>query len=113
MLHPFCADEPVCQFLDIPRLAAKYYYFQAILVVEMRMQGGNDDCVILVLKIGKLLRQQACVMIVDECDRADDKRIGRDYCRAHKPVTNQIAKCLRAVIVAFVRYERIKPLQQF
>ena len=113
MLHALRTDEPVCQFLDIPRLAAKYYYFQAILVVEMRMQGGNDDCVILVLKIGKLLRQQASVMIVDEGDRADDQRIGRDYCRAHEPVTNQIAKCLRAVIVTFVRYERIKPLQQF
>ncbi len=44
-------------------------------MVEMRMQGGNDDCVIRVLEIGKLLRQQACVMIVDEGDRADDQRI--------------------------------------
>jgi hypothetical protein len=43
MLHTFGADEPIRQFLHISRLAPKYHYFEAIFVIEMRMQGGNDN----------------------------------------------------------------------
>jgi len=64
--------------LDISRLPPKHNHFQAILVVEMSMQSGNDDRVTLMLKISKLLRQQTSVMIVDEGDRANDKRISGD-----------------------------------
>jgi len=51
-------------------------------------------------------------MIVNEGDSAHDKRTSGDNNRADEPVTNQIAKCLRTILVAFVRYEGIKPLQQ-
>jgi len=80
------------------------------------MQGGVDDCVMLVLEIGELLRRQASVMIVDEDededegDRAHHKRIAGDNDRADKPIANQIAKRLRAVLIALVGYERIKPM---
>jgi len=110
MLHALCTDELVRQLLDILRLSAKYDYLQATLVVEMRMQGGNDDCVILVLEIGELLRQQPGVMIVDEGDRAHDKRLCSDNDRGNEPVPNQVAKRLRAVLVTLVRNERIKPM---
>ncbi|MGA3089268.1 MAG: hypothetical protein ABSD75_11695 [Terriglobales bacterium] len=55
MLHAFCAEESIRQPLHISRLAAKD--FQAALVVEMDMQGGNDNGMRLVLEIGELLRQ--------------------------------------------------------
>jgi hypothetical protein len=80
-------------------------------MIEVRMQGGDDDCVMLVLEIGELLRQQASVMIVDEGDRAHHKRIAGDNDRADKPIADQIAKRLRAVLIALVGYERIKPMQ--
>ena len=55
VLHAFCAEESIRQPLHISRLAAKD--FQAALVVEMDMQGGNDNGMRLVLEIGELLRQ--------------------------------------------------------
>jgi hypothetical protein len=92
MLHAFCADQPVRQLLDISRRTAKYDYLQAALVVEVRVQGGNDYFVTFVLEVGKLLRQQASVMVVNERDRSHDQRICGDYYRANEAVTNQIAK---------------------
>ncbi len=92
MLHAFCADQPVRELLDISRRTAKYDYLQAALVVEVRVQGGNDYFVTLVLEVGKLLRQQASVMVVNERDRPDDQSICGDYYRANEAVTNQIAK---------------------
>ena len=111
MLHAFCADESIRQLLDIFRLAAKHDYFQAAFVVEMRVQSRNDDCMMLMLQIGKLLRQQTRVMIVDQGHRAHHKRISSDHDRTYQPVTNQIAECLRTVLIALVSYERIKPAQ--
>ena len=57
MLHSLGADEAVSKLLNLSRLAAKYHYLQAVFVIEMRMQRGNDNCVRPVLQIGKLFRQ--------------------------------------------------------
>ena len=78
MLNAFCTDQAVRQLLDVFRLATKHDHFQAILVVEVGVESRNDDCVTLVLKIGKLFREQPSVMIVDEGYRANDKRISSD-----------------------------------
>jgi len=74
--------------LDISRLPTKHNHFQAIFVVEMSMQSGNDDRVTLMLKISELLRQQTSVMKVDKGDRANDKRISGDNDRADESVAN-------------------------
>jgi len=56
MLHALGADEPIGQLLHLSRFAAKDNHFQATLMVEMCVQRGNDDLVIVVLEIGQLLR---------------------------------------------------------
>jgi len=112
MLHAFRTDEPVRQLLDLSRLAAEYDDFQAILMVKMRVQSGNDDGVRLVLEIGELFRQQTSVMVVNERDGADDESIRGNNDRPDKPVANQVAKRFRAVIVALICDERIEPLQK-
>jgi len=101
MLHSFCADKAVGELLNVFRLAAKYDHLQAVLMIEVGMQGGNDDRVGLVLEIGEFFRQQASVVIVDEGDGANHKRIGGDDYRAHKPVANQITERLGAILIAF------------
>jgi hypothetical protein len=49
MSHGFGADKTVCKLLYILRGPAKYDHFEATLVVEVRMQDGNNYFVILVL----------------------------------------------------------------
>jgi len=110
MLHALCTDQAVSQLLDIPRLAAKYNHLQTVLMIKMRMQGGNDNRVRLMLEIGKLFRQQTGVMVVNESDSANDRGIAGNNDGADEPVTNQIAKGFGAVLVAMVCYERIKAI---
>ena len=55
VLHAFCADQAVCQFLHVFRLPPKHDYFETAIVVEVRVQCGYDDVMMLVLEIGKLL----------------------------------------------------------
>ena len=78
MLHPFRADKPIRQLLDISRLPAEYHYFEAILMIEMGVQRRNDDVVAFVLEIRKLFRQQTSVMIVNQGDGAHDEGVGTD-----------------------------------
>jgi hypothetical protein len=110
MLYSLCADEALRQLLYFSRLAAEHHYLQTVFMIEVRMQGRNDDCVTLVLEIGKLLRQQPGVMIVNESDGANDKRVAGHNDRAYEPVTNQIAKRLGPIVVPLVRDERIEPV---
>lgn len=81
MLDSLCADQPVGQPLHLFGRTAKYDHLQATLVVEMRVQSGNNDFVILVLDVGQLLGQQTSVMVVDEGDRAYYQSVGRDHYR--------------------------------
>ncbi len=80
-------------------------------MVQMRVQRGNDYFVILVLKVGKLLRQQASVMIIDKRNRAHDEGIWSNDHRADQPVTDEITKRFGAVLVALISNERIKAAQ--
>jgi len=108
MLHAFSADKTVCKLLHILRGPTKYDHFEAILVVEVGMQGRNNYFMVFVLEIGELLRQKAGVMVVNQGDRAHDERVCGDHYRADEPVANQIAKGFRAVLVALVGDEGIK-----
>jgi hypothetical protein len=49
------------------------HYFEAGVVIEVRVRCRNDEFVMIVLDIGQLFRQQPRVMIVDESDAADDR----------------------------------------
>ncbi|MGA9706367.1 MAG: hypothetical protein WBQ87_01655, partial [Candidatus Sulfotelmatobacter sp.] len=77
------------------------------------MQSGNDNCMRLVLEIGKLFRQQASVMIVNERDRAYDKSSRGDNHGADQTVANQITERFGAVLIALVCYERIKAMNKY
>src|ERR1700678_30013 len=88
MLNALGADEAVGQLLDIFRLTAEYDDFEAILVVEMGMQSGNHNGVTVVLKIGKLLRQQPSVMIIDEGHRTHHQRVTGDHHGTNESVAN-------------------------
>ena len=55
VLDAFCTDQAVCQFLHVSRLAPKYDHLETAIVVQVCVQCGDDDVMMLVLEIGKLL----------------------------------------------------------
>ena len=59
-------------FSDFPyhiRLTAKKHDFDAVVVVEMGMHGGDDIFMVLMLLFGQLRRQAALMMVENENDR--------------------------------------------
>jgi hypothetical protein len=76
------------------------------------MERGNNDFVVLMLQISQLFRKQARVVVVDESDRADDQGVGPDYSGADKPVSNQVAEGLGAILVSLLGDERVETSQQ-
>ena len=92
VLHSFGADQAVGQTLYVFRFPPKYHYFETAIVIQVSMKRRNDHVMMLMLKIGELLRQQAGVVVVDQSYGAHHKGVGSNYRRAHQPVANQIAK---------------------
>src|SRR5467141_3842227 len=63
VLHALCTDELVRQCLNVARLSAQHHDFEAVVMVEMGVDRGDDYFMMLVLDVCQLLRQQARVMV--------------------------------------------------
>ena len=81
-------------------------------MVEVRMAGRDDQFVILVLEFGQLLGDAVGVMVVDEGDGADDRRVGCGGALGNQAIANQIAESLGAVGVAAARDGAVKTLEE-
>jgi hypothetical protein len=55
VLHAFGADERVGHLPDFGRLAPHYQHLQAMVVIEMNVEGGKDGVMEIVLDIRELL----------------------------------------------------------
>ena len=55
VLHAFEADEQVGEVLDAGGLAVDDEHFKAGVVIEMRVAGGDNQVVVLVLQLGEFL----------------------------------------------------------
>src|SRR5512139_2509599 len=53
VLDPFGADQPVADFFDLSPLAFHHQDFQAIVFIQVNMQGGQDGFVMIVLHLGQ------------------------------------------------------------
>ncbi len=76
MFDAFGADEGVGDGLDVAGPAADGDDFQAVVVVQMDVQGGEDHVVVIVLDVGEVFLQVRLVMVVDEGDGAGDFLLG-------------------------------------
>ncbi len=72
------------------------------------MKRGDDHVMMLMLKVGEFLGQEAGVMVVDESDRADHKGVGSDHGGAHQAVANEVAESFGAVLVTLCAMKRSK-----
>ena len=100
VLDTFEADEAVGELLDLGGFAVDDEDFEAGVVVEMGVAGGDDEVVEGVLEVGELLADAVGVMVIDEGDGADDGGVGGGGLVADEAVADEIAEGLRAVGVA-------------
>ena len=64
-------DEPVGDLLQGPGGPAEDKDLEAVVGVQVDVEGGDDRFVVGVLEVGQLVGQIARVVVVDECDRPD------------------------------------------
>ena len=76
MLDTFQANQATGECFNLRGFSMDHENFQARIVIEMCMTCRDHQPVMRVLKFGQLLRDPIGVMVVDECDRTDDRRIG-------------------------------------
>ena len=79
VLHALGADQQVGQFLYIFGFAAKDNHLKTTVVIKVSMQGGNNNVVVFVLKIGKFFGKQSGVVVVDERDGPNHEGSRRHY----------------------------------
>ena len=72
------------------------------------MQGRDDDVMVLVLEVGQLLGQEACVMVVNEGDRSHHEGVGSNHGGANQAFANEIAKGFGAVLVTLACNEAVE-----
>ena len=56
MPHALDADQQICQVLHFLRFTPQQDYFEAIVSIQMCMEGRYDDAVMCVLEVGELFR---------------------------------------------------------
>jgi cobalt/nickel transport system permease protein len=112
VLDTLGADQGIRDFLDCPGFALDHQNFQAVVMIQMHMHRGKDVVKVRVLEIGKLLVQQAHVMIVNQSHGADDGGVRTFPHFFHQLVADQVAKGFRAVGVSPRRDQVIEFLQK-
>lgn len=59
------ADEFVGQLLNIAGTAAQEHHFKTRIVIQMGVQRGDHDFVVLMLKISELLGKKSSLVVID------------------------------------------------
>jgi hypothetical protein len=71
----FGRDQGVRQLLNQSRFATHEDHFEAVIVIEMDVNAGYARGVVMMLKLGELLWQQAHVAVANESENPGDLRI--------------------------------------
>ena len=72
VLDALGGDQLVGKLFDFGCLAADGEDFKTVVVVEMAMQGGDDDLAVFVLEISEQILKMMPVMVVHDRDGAGD-----------------------------------------
>lgn len=81
-------------------------------MIEMRVDSGDNEFVILMLQRGQLVRQQAEVMVVNEGNGSHHEALARLQRSFIQTIANKIAESFGAVIVTFVSQKAVKSFQE-
>lgn len=77
------------------------------------MQRRDNDVMVIVLQGSQPIGQEASVVVIDERNRAYDKRIGSDDGGPHQSVTDQVAEGFRTILIALVLRELVEAGKKF
>ena len=102
VLDAFSGDELVGNLLDGPGLAAHGQDFQAVVVVQVDMQRGDDDVVVVVLDVGESGLDVLLVVVVNQGDGAGDVTVPVVLAVFDKLVPNHVGHRQRPVVVALL-----------
>src|SRR5437868_7085084 len=101
-------DDAVGERLHLAAAPLQHRDLEAGIVVDMHMQRGLGEVVMLVIVVGQPLRQFAGGMVVDIAERGDAVAVARcGGAGVLKAAAQEIAKRLRAVGVAMLRNEPV------
>jgi hypothetical protein len=112
MLHALQTNQAACELFDLSRSPVHDEDLQTRVVVEMRMTGRNYQFVIGMLKFRQLLCHSVGMVVVDEGDGANHRRI--EICRllGDQAIPNQITERFGPVGVAQSRNEIIEAFEK-
>ena len=108
MLDAFGGDELVGNGFDGGGLAADQQHLHAVVVVEMRVDGGDDDALVIVLDIGQQRLKVALVVVVEQRDRAGDLLVSALLLVLDKLGTDHVGDGERTVGVALLARHRVE-----
>jgi len=75
VLDSFRANEPIRQTFHSLRSATKYDHLKTCIVIEVRVQGRNNNLMALMLDVSEPFRKKTGVVIVDESDSSNDQGV--------------------------------------
>ncbi|HLV85870.1 MAG TPA: hypothetical protein VKV39_02765 [Candidatus Sulfotelmatobacter sp.] len=93
------------------RLPAEQHYLKASIVIQVSMERRDNNLVMFMLKVRKLLREKPGVMVVDQCYGSHDGSLRGDDCAPHESISNQVSECLGSIVVAFLSDELVKTIE--
>src|ERR1039458_2621217 len=108
VLDAFSGDEFVGNLLDGPGLAAHGQDFQAVVVVQVDVQRGNDDVMVVVLDVGERGLDVLLVVVVNQGDGACDVTVAVILVVFDKLVPDHVGHRQGAVIVALFTCHPVK-----
>jgi Ni2+-binding GTPase involved in maturation of urease and hydrogenase len=100
MLYAFGADEHIGDLLHSGSFAADDQNLEAMIMVEVDVQSGENVVVKIVLEIGELLTQQADVVVIDKSDSADNRAVRMFRDRIDEFGADEVAERFGAVAIA-------------
>jgi len=102
MLHPFGGDEFVGDLLDSSSMAAHDQHLEAVVVVQVHMNRGDNQLRVVVLDVGQGGLDMLLVVVIDERDGAGDFAGAILLMMLNEVIPDHVSHGQRPVVVALL-----------
>ena len=102
MLHPFGGDEFVGDLLDASGMAAHNQHLEAVVVVQVHMNRGDDQLRVVVLDVGQGGLDMLFVVVIDQRDGAGDFAGAIFLMMLYELIPDHVGHGQRAVVVTLL-----------
>jgi hypothetical protein len=112
VLHALGSNEFIRDAFDDGGLAPNGEYFQAVVVVQMDVERGDDDFVVVVLDVGEGGLDVLFVVVVKECDGAGNFLVAELLMMLDEVGADHVCDGKGAIVIAFLCHHAIELLRQ-